>query len=100
MQKIKSRTAKLFLFAFLIIYILFSLIFMTLEADHDCPGESCPICAIIRTAQLNITLLSITLICATLSYTFSKNQTKTRRIFIDYFLKTISLVSQKIKMNN
>jgi len=100
MQKIKPGTAKLFLFAFLIIYILFSLVFMTLEADHDCSGESCPICAIIRTAQLNITLLSITLIYGILLYSFIKIRTRNCRIFTDCFLKTISLVSQKVKMND
>lgn len=41
------RTAALILALVFALSVLFSLAFITIEADHDCIGEDCHICAVI-----------------------------------------------------
>ena len=46
---------------FVVLSLLGSALYMTLEADHDCPGGGCPICARIAVCLRNFTTLGVTL---------------------------------------
>ena len=43
------------------LFLLFSLVFSTVELDHHCCGEHCHICEVIHLVQVNIRLFVIVL---------------------------------------
>ena len=53
-KKKASAYASLALAALLIIFFLFSMTFIVMEAHHDCEGEDCPICSVLKMAEDNI----------------------------------------------
>ena len=99
MPNLKQKTAKAVLFALFILFITFSLVFMTIEANHECEGEDCVICLLIQTIQLNLKLFIILLITAVIFNKLKKdNKNGLKRVC--FFFKQFSLVSQKIQMND
>lgn len=63
MNKTKRFAAVLALL--LAFFMLFSILYIALEADHDCCGEDCAVCAAIRTCEnLLRNLLPIALLLA------------------------------------
>lgn len=50
----KMRLAAAFLAAAILIIVLFSVFFIAHEADHDCTGDGCPVCALIQTCENNL----------------------------------------------
>lgn len=38
----------------LLLFLLTSVFFIAHEADHDCTGEDCPVCALIQIAESNL----------------------------------------------
>ena len=99
MQNIKQKSTKLVLFALLIVFTVFSLVFMTIEAGHDCSGEDCPICSLILTLQQNLRLFGLFAAGTAVFGICIFNDEKTSRAKASYFIQPLSLVSHKIKMN-
>ncbi len=89
----------LFLVAMLLIGMLFSAFFIAAEHDHHCQGEDCPICQIVAICESIVNNLSTGLfIYAVALLTF---------LFISPVLlssscnlKTPTLISQKVRLNN
>ena len=100
MQKLNHKTAKTVLFAFLAAFIIFSCFFVMLEKDHDCCGEKCEICLIIQIAQQNIQLLRIILCFIAAAYAFHRKSAKGSFCFLHFHTKTLSLFSQKTRIND
>jgi hypothetical protein len=46
-MKKQLRTAAMILAVIFALSVILSLSFLSVEADHDCTGEDCPICAVI-----------------------------------------------------
>lgn len=47
----EKRTAAMLLAALLAAVMLFSVFFIVLEADHDCAGEDCAVCAVLSVCE-------------------------------------------------
>jgi hypothetical protein len=82
-----------------ILLVLLSEVFLVKEADHDCTGADCPICAVMEQCSSNIRLLgagagiaAIILLPLMVSFEMEENH--------PVFLVFSSLVSQKIRMND
>lgn len=95
----KQKTLASLICAVFIAVAFFSILFIAEEADHDCTGENCPICACIHHAeetlkqlgtgtvggsavQPAVAMLAVTLICTFLLVPYA------------------SLISQKIRLND
>lgn len=84
------------------LFLLFALVFVGLEAaeaDHDCTGESCPVCQLLLTARAAsrvLTVLSVisaaTLVFAILLQGFRFGKTE--------YEKRVSPVSLKVKLSD
>ncbi len=96
---IKNGHVAVIMAALLLFLILFSVFYEALEADHECCGEDCPICAmliqcenLIRTIGNGITALLC--ICAVFSYVYG-------HICKPFFeITPVTLVAQKVRMND
>lgn len=64
----KRRLAAVFLAAFILFAMTASLFVMAHEADHDCIGEGCSICAVISLCRNTLKALGGTLIAAALLF--------------------------------
>ena len=50
-MRANRKAISILLCFFLIVYIIFSIIFINEETHHDCSGQSCPICRQLHAAQ-------------------------------------------------
>ena len=98
MQEIK-KAAKAGLLAFLIFVTVFSLFYESMEADHVCSGDDCPVCAVIQIVQLSIKLLTIAFLFAAAVGQISGNR-KNVPEYIEKIFRVYSLISQKVEMNS
>lgn len=78
---------------------LFSMLFIVKEADHDCTGENCPVCACIHQAEQTLKQLGTgdtgrTLIVPALSSVIVAFSLAV------LFTPCVSLISQKVRLNN
>lgn len=55
----KNRTLALLICVTFFIVTLFSVLFVVAEADHDCIGEDCPVCACIHHAEQTLKQLGM-----------------------------------------
>ncbi|MBQ7645754.1 MAG: hypothetical protein IJS94_00655 [Clostridia bacterium] len=64
----KRRFAAAILAAFILVAVAASLFIVVHEADHDCIGEGCPICAVVAVCQNTLKTLSGALaVCAAIA---------------------------------
>lgn len=78
---------------------LFSMLFIVKEADHDCTGENCPICACIHQAEQTLKQLGTgdtgkALVVPALSSVI------VTLFLVGLFTPCVSLISQKVRLNN
>lgn len=77
----------------------FSVLFIVKEADHDCTGENCPVCACIHQAEQTLKQLGTgdtgsTFIIARSSFVIAP-------LFLAVLLiPCVSLISQKVRLND
>lgn len=63
----KKHCITALLMAALVLFVMtFSLFVIAAEADHDCSGEDCPICAVIAICENTIKALSVVLVFVSL----------------------------------
>ena len=98
-DRLKKRIVSVGMIALILAVMLFSAFFIAAEADHDCTGEDCPICAIIY--QCEHTLRNVGNAAA--------SQSVVLLIAISFLLLTSicetgaaqkTLISQKVRMDN
>lgn len=82
-----------------VVVALFSVLFIVKEANHDCTGKDCPVCACIRQAKQALKQLGtgdtdkiLTLPCLASVITVS--------FFAALLIPCPSLISQKVRLNN
>lgn len=63
METKKRRALALLACTAFLIAALFSVLFLVREADHDCIGEGCPICACIRQGEQTLKQLGLGSAC-------------------------------------
>ncbi|MCR5041737.1 MAG: hypothetical protein K6C36_06565 [Clostridia bacterium] len=65
---VRKRSAAVFLAALILAAVAAALIIVVHEADHDCTGEGCPICAAVAVCQNTLKTLSAALaVCASIA---------------------------------
>ena len=95
----KRRLSAAFICAALIAITLFSALFIVKESRHDCTGEDCPVCVCLHQAEQTLRQISagpaeaagefaIYFVLVTLS------------AYLSLSVPVVSLISQKVRMNN
>ena len=100
MQNKKLNKVQIALAVLLLVFSIFSVINIALERKHECSGENCPICFVISTAEQNLKLLSLTAVFAATSHLFialNKSVLISSKIPL---IKSNTLISQKIRIND
>ncbi len=85
--------------AAMLVVVLFSAIFITVETFHDCDGEDCPICEILHQCENNLNQLgdgvAPVLIAATLMIIFINSD-----ILSGDFFPHETLVTARVRLND
>lgn len=89
----------LFISMAMLVVMLFSAFYITLEATHDCDGDSCPVCAMIQQCENNLNQIGSGLILVAvitgIAYLLSVCVKKA-----DGFFMYPTLVSNMVRLNN
>lgn len=95
----KQKTLVLLTCAIFILAILFSALFIAKEAEHDCTGESCSVCACIYRAEQTLKQLVTGTAVATVNILIMAQLTP---VLVCVFLAApcITLISQKVRLND
>ena len=98
-RQLKSRIAVFLSSLLLLVTMLSAVLLIAAEAEHDCTGDDCPICACIRQCETCLSVLS-----GGCTGAFSFIAFGTFVIFIakaakDTF-KSTTLVTQKVRLND
>ncbi len=94
-----KRLAAAFLAMAVLFFVLFSVFFIAHEADHDCSGDGCPVCALIQMCEDNIRQLgSGTAASAAVSVLVFL--TLAMPVFTAFAINVSTPVSRKIRLNN
>ena len=100
MQNKKLNKVRIALAVLLLVFSIFSVINIGLERNHECSGENCPICFVISTVEQNLKLLSLIAVFAATSHLFialNKSVLISSKITL---IKSNTLISQKIRIND
>ena len=100
MQNKKLNKVRIALAVLLLVFSIFSVINIALERNHECSGENCPICFVISTVEQNLKLLSLIAVFAATSPLFialNKSVLISSKIPL---IKSNTLISQKIRIND
>lgn len=95
----KQRTLAFITCAVFIIVTLFSILFIVKEADHDCIGKNCPVCACIHKAEQTLKQLETGDTGRELIVPDLPSVIVTLSLAV-LFIPGISLISQKVRLNN
>ena len=99
MDKKAQRILAGFTCAAFVIVAFFSLLFIAKEAHHDCTGEDCPVCACIHRAEQ--TLKQIGTGSSETAGAFAPQfPLVVAFLCLPLFAPVVSLISQKVRMNN
>ncbi len=94
-----KRLAAVIFAVLVLVALMTSLFFMSSEADHDCIGEDCPVCAVIALCRTTLETLCGLLIAAALAFAccrFAALLLSVRRV--PAYLKTP--ITLKVKLLN
>ncbi len=99
MQNKRKHHLALLICLYFILVSLFSLAYITVEADHDCTGEHCPVCVYIHTAEQTLRQLGQGI---TVTIIMMPDFVVVLAMLIPMLpiLLCATLVSQRIRMNN
>lgn len=96
--RLKRITAWIVMVA-VVFVILFSVIYISQHADHECTGTDCPVCAVMEQFSNNIknigTIIIVIAAVFFLCLSIQKSVQYVITVCSDY-----SLISQKVRMNN
>ncbi len=84
----------------LFLFMMFaSLFYVVKEADHNCTGEDCPICATIHQAEQTLKNIGTGVVLVMMTDP-TPMQTMLAALGCFLFLSSTSLVSQKVRLDN
>lgn len=79
--------------------LLFSLFYILAEANHDCAGEDCPICACIQQCEHNIRQMGTGIITQVVFALFAVFFVRTVEVW-ETNIPAATLVTQKVRLNH
>ena len=95
----KKRIAALFLAMTVLFVVIYSALFIAVEADHDCVGENCPICYQINVCQNALKNLSLAVSAAGFAAVFTYTLCRGISVCTDC-VQSYTLVSLKVKLSD
>ena len=95
----KKKRIAAFLAVTILLVLLFSAAFIATEADHDCAGENCPICAQIAVCQNILKTFALAVCIAAFPAVFSHVLCRGSFACADAIPRN-TLVSLKVKLTN
>lgn len=95
----KKRIAALLLAVTVLLVMLYSALFIAVEADHDCVGENCPICYQISVCQNTLKNLSLAVCAVAFAAAFTYTLCRSISVCTDY-AQSYTLVSLKVKLSD
>ncbi len=96
----KINKLRTFLAVLLLVFSIFSVAYIALEKNHHCEGDDCPVCLVISIAEQNIKLLSFGAIFKASCNYFCIFKKSIFASVKNTYLKSNTLVSQKIRLND
>ncbi|MBO5560155.1 MAG: hypothetical protein J6A07_00730 [Firmicutes bacterium] len=96
---IKSRKTVFFASIMLLAAILLSTLLVAAEADHDCEGDGCPVCACIHQCENCLSLLSGGC-AAVFSFVFFYDFVIFIKNAAADILESVTLITQKVRLND
>lgn len=100
MQNRKLNKIRTVLAVLLMAFSIFSVAYISLEKNHDCSGDDCPICYVINVAEQNLKLLSFAAFFSVIIRHFSTYKKSILKFTRYTYLKSYTLISQKIRLND
>ena len=98
-RRAAQNTRAIFAYAVLFLITIVSVGYIVHESVHVCSGEDCPVCACIRSVKNNLLQLKIYL--AETAYVAAPSYERVEAVIYFYVSAfCLTLVSQKIKLNN
>ena len=98
-RRTAQNTRAVFAYAVLFLITIVSVGYIVHESVHVCSGEDCPVCACIRSVKNNLLQLKIYL--AETAYVAAPSYERVEAVIYFYVSAfCLTLVSQKIKLNN
>ncbi|MGI0528975.1 hypothetical protein [Treponema socranskii] len=98
-QTAAQNNRAVFAYAVLFLITIVSVGYIVHESVHVCSGEDCPVCACIRSVKNNLLQLKIYL--AETAYVAAPSYERVEAVIYFYVSAfCLTLVSQKIKLNN
>ncbi len=100
MQKSKVTLSSFILSLLLLIFTCSSALFTAHHLHHHCNGEDCSICFIIQISCQNLKLLSLALAALVFVCALKRRAVYTNQKIGKSILKSNTLVSQKVRLND
>ncbi|MCC8016678.1 MAG: hypothetical protein LIO43_04835 [Clostridiales bacterium] len=95
----KNRIVAAFLAVIVFVVMLYSALYIAAEADHDCVGDNCPICAQINVCQNTLKNLSLAVCAAVFAAAFTYTLCRSISACAD-ITPSYTLVSLKVKLSD
>lgn len=100
LQNIKSKRITAWIaMAAVVLVMLFSVIYISKHADHECTGAECPVCAVMEQCGSNIKTIGTFVAVAVAVFFLDLFIQKSVQYVIPVY-SFYSLISQKVRMNN
>ena len=103
-RDVKANRKRTVLSVLLIIFTIFTLLYMSREMHHECSHElcheDCPICRIINLSTLSLELLIYALACAFVAFSFHIIRKNSTPLICKSVINLATLISQKIRIND
>ena len=100
MRRIKRKKSAEFCALLIVLFLLLSVLFLVKEANHNCTGADCPICAAMQQCEDSIRLLGTGQSASAVSIRPDFTFIQIPWVAYLLFLSASTLVSKQIRMNN
>lgn len=100
MQKSEINKFRSFFASVFLIFAISSVFYTSLEANHNCCNDNCPVCQIINLTKQNLKLTLLVIVLATAVFTVAHPETQLKICHTDSVQKIHSLINLKIRIND
>lgn len=100
MQKSEINKFRSFFATVFLIFAISSVFYTSLEANHNCCNDNCPVCQIINLTKQNLKLTLLVIAAATIVISHPNTATKINSNHVDSTEKIHSLINLKIRIND
>ncbi len=99
MQNSRLNKLRTVLYVLILVFTVFSAVFASFEASHECAEENCPICFLIYVVKTNLEILVLIIAAFKINYPFNKSE-KFTFSSIKYAFNSNTLFSLKTRLND